>query len=50
MSTLTLRYHATALSFIPHRRDREVSKAVRQLRVRISRRRFKQALRSAISK
>ena len=49
MSTTTLRYSDLTVSFVPFRRERELGRTVRHLRVRVSRRRFRQAARELIS-
>ena len=50
MSTATLRYHTITLSFLPYRRDQKLSKGLRALRVRASRRRAKRAVRQMLTR
>ena len=49
MSSITLRHYPLTLSWIANRRDQQITKAVRQVKVRTSRRRMRQALRSFIA-
>lgn len=48
MSYATLRHYDITLAFIPTRRERHINKAMRRLRIRASRRRFKQMSRAFI--
>jgi hypothetical protein len=50
MSTATLRYHLFTVSFLPARRDRLISAAVRTMKTRVSRRRFRKAARYLVAK
>jgi len=50
MSTTTLRYSDLTVSFVPFRRERELGRTVRHLRVRVSRRRFRQAARDMLNR
>jgi hypothetical protein len=50
MSSASLRYTAITLSFLPYKRDHRVTKSLRSLRLRASRRRAKQALRQILSR
>jgi|GEM_PF-1946251 len=50
MTTLTLRHYPLTLSWIANRRDQQIERAIRRVRVRASRRRVKQVLRMAIAR
>jgi hypothetical protein len=48
MSSLVLRYPSLTVSFLPSRRERQISRAVRTLFARVSRRQVKRTLRNLI--
>ncbi|HLD20762.1 MAG TPA: hypothetical protein VJB64_01555 [Patescibacteria group bacterium] len=48
MSTTTLRHHLNTLAFLPRQRDKRIVKGLRALKIRTSRRRFKQVIRQLI--
>jgi hypothetical protein len=50
MSTATLRYSAITLSFLPYKRDQKISKGLRALKIRASRRRAKQVVRQVLDR
>jgi len=50
MSTATLRYYDMTLGFVPFRQERELERSLNRLRLRVSRRRFKQAVREMLSR
>lgn len=50
MSTTTLRYQAITLSFLPYKRERRISKGLRILRIRASRRRARCILRNLLAR
>jgi len=50
MSTASLRYRSVTLSFLPYKRDHRLSKSLRSVRIRASRRRAKRAYRNVISR
>ncbi len=50
MSTATLRHQAITLSFLPGRRDRQISHSFKTLCMRASRRRIKQVVRGFVAK
>lgn len=49
MSTTTLRYRMITLSFLPYKRDQRLSKSLRTLRIRTSRRRAKKTMRQMLT-
>lgn len=50
MSSAALRHTAITLSFLPYKRDRRLTKNLRSLRLRASRRRAKQAMRHVLTR
>ncbi|MBI4592538.1 hypothetical protein HY733_03780 [Candidatus Uhrbacteria bacterium] len=50
MSTTTLKYHINTLAFLPRQKDKRIVKGLRALKIRTSRRRFKQAIRQMIDR
>ena len=50
MSISTLRHHFSTFAFLPARRERQISKALRTLRIRMSRRKVKCLLRAYIQR
>jgi len=49
MSTTTLRHYFHTLSYLPRRRDEQMVKGLRLLKIRTSRRRLKQSFRHLIN-
>ncbi|HBK35093.1 MAG: hypothetical protein UU08_C0001G0033 [Candidatus Uhrbacteria bacterium GW2011_GWE2_40_58] len=49
MSTLTLRHYPLTLSWIANRRDQQIDKAIRRVKIRTSRRHFRQQIRGFLS-
>ena len=50
MTSLALRFHSSTMSFIPQRQERRIDKAMHEIRIRISRRRFKQNVRALLAR
>ena len=50
MSTATLRYHDFTVGFVPFRRERALERSFNRLRLRVSRRRFKAAVRGMLNR
>ena len=50
MSTATLRHYDLTVGFIPFRHEREMERSINRLRLRVSRRRFKAAVRGMIDR
>lgn len=48
MSTATLRSYDLTVGFVPFRREREIERPINRLRLRVSRRRFKAAVRGML--
>ncbi|MDG1949619.1 MAG: hypothetical protein P8J32_02210 [bacterium] len=49
MSSATLRHHNVTLSFLPYKKDQRISRQLRTLKLRTSRRRTKQLIRNTMS-
>ena len=50
MSSATLKYYDVSMGFVPFRRERELERSMNHLRLRVSRRRFKRAVRQMLSR